>query len=323
MRNERGVIEQGEVRMKGRNPLYRWGLLVVITVLLAGCVTTQAETLPTVRLHDLQPLPTVNQEVVPLRVSVAAMISPQGTVESYRPLLDYLSQELGRPVELVQRRTYAEVNDLIRRGEVDLAFICSRAYVAGQREFGMQLLAIPEVKGKRVYFSEVIVRKDLEVDNVEDLRGRVFAFTDPLSNTGYLYPLYLLHSMGESPDQFFGHTFFTYSHDNAIYAVAEGVADAAAVDSLVLDYALDRDPDLQLRLRVIHRSPPFGMPPVVVGPDIRPQLKARLQEILLTMHTTPAGAEALKALEIDRFVPAQDKDYDSIRRMEEALGLKE
>ena len=297
------------------------GVLVVVAVIVGGCAGAQAEPLPRVHLHDLEPLPTVSQEVVPLRVSVAAMISPQGTVESYRPLLDYLGKRLGRPVQLVQRRTYAEVNDLIRRNDVDMAFVCTRAYVIGHREFGMKLLAIPEVKGRRVYYSEIIVRRDSSIEKVEDLRGTVFAFTDPLSNTGYLYPVYLIHTMGETPETFFARTFFTYGHDNAIYSVAEGVADAAAVDSLVLEYALQRDPGLKSKIRVIHRSPPFGMPPVVAGPDIRPQLEATLQEILLSMHEDPEGQKALRALEVDRFVPADDKAYDMIRGMEKALNL--
>ena len=308
--------------MEGRHVFVLLAFLLV-GVLLTGCARTQAETLPTVRLHDLQPLPTVNQEVVPLRVSVAAMISPQGTVESYRPLLDYLSQELGRPVELVQRRTYAEVNDLIGRNEVDVAFVCTRAYVLGHRQFGMQLLVIPEVQGKRVYFSEIIVRQEAPIQKIEDLRGHIFAFTDPLSNTGYLYPIYLLHTLGERPETFFARTFFTYSHDNAIYAVADGVADAAAVDSLVLQYALQRDPGLKKRIRVIHRSPPFGMPPVVVGPEIRPPLKATLRDIFLTMHQDPNGRRALDVLGVDRFVAGDDSAYQTIREMEAALGLEQ
>ncbi len=298
-----------------------WLALLAIVALLVGCTSTQADPLPTVHLHNLQPLPTPRQEIVPLRVSVAAMISPKGTVESYRPLLDYLAQELGRPVELVQRRTYAEVNDLIRRNQVDVAFICTRAYVVGRREFGMQLLAIPEVRGKDVYFSEIIVHREYPAQRMDDLRGSTFAFTDPLSNTGYLYPVYLLHTMGEEPNTFFARTFFTYSHDNAIYAVAEGVADAAAVDSLVLQYALERDPELKTRIRVIHRSPPFGMPPVVVGPDIRPQLKVTLQEILFSMDDDPEGRRALEALGVDRFIAADDEAYDFIRYMEETLGI--
>ncbi len=294
-------------------------LLALAMVSLGGCATAYSEPLPTVRLNDLSPLPTVSPQVTPLRVAVAAIVSPQGTVASYQPLLDYLSRRLNRPVELVQRRTYAEVNDLIRHNEVDVAFICTRAYVQGRREFGLELLAIPQVQGKTVYHSQIIVRADLPAQRFEDLRGLVFAFTDPLSNTGYLYPNVLLKRLGESPDTFFRRTFFTYSHDNAIYAVAEGVADAAGVDSLVLDYAMARDPSLRDRVRIIHTSPPFGMPPVVVGPDVRPQTKALLEETLLEMADTPQGQQALEALGVDRFVLGRDEDYDMIRAMEAEL----
>ena len=62
-------------------------------------------------------------------------------MDSYAELLDYLETRLGRPVELVQRRTYDEVNDLIASEEVDAC--AASAYIAGERDFGMQLLVAP------------------------------------------------------------------------------------------------------------------------------------------------------------------------------------
>ncbi|MBL8102475.1 MAG: PhnD/SsuA/transferrin family substrate-binding protein [Anaerolineales bacterium] len=79
------------------------------------------------------------------------MISPEGTIQSYSPLLQYLEEKLDRPVELVQRRTSLEVNDLIERGEVDVAFVCTSAYVEGHDTFGMELLAAPQVNGNRKF----------------------------------------------------------------------------------------------------------------------------------------------------------------------------
>lgn len=67
---------------------------------------------------------------------------------------------------------------------------------------------------------------------------------------------------------------------------------------------------------MVYRSPPFGMPPVVVGPNIRPQLKARLTNLLFTMHEDPEGRAALAELDIDRLVPADDAAYNAIREME-------
>lgn len=312
-------LRPGRVQARARRRALLWLALALVLGLAMGCGDDGLRRAPLVRLNALSPLPDTDPQIAPLQVAVSAIISPQGTVASYQPLLDYLGRRLDRPMQLVQRRTYAEVNDLIRRNEVDMAFICTRAYVQGRRAFGMELLAIPVVNGQTVYYSMVIVRADHPAQRFEDLRGAIFAFTDPLSTTGYLYPSVLLKRMGESAASFFQRTFFTYSHDHAIYAVAEGVADAAAVDSLVLDYAIQVDPALRDRLRVLGKSPAFGIPPVVVGPGIRPQTKALLSEALFAMADDMEGRQALQALGVDRFLPGRDQDYDSVRALEREL----
>ncbi len=306
-------------------PFLRFLLCVVTTITasawMTGCAADQPETLPFVDLSVRQPLPAAAlAQVVPLRVAVAAVISPKGTAESYQPLLDYLSLKLDRPVELVQRRTYAEVNDLIERGEVDLAFVCTSAYVIGQRDFGMQLLAAPQVNGDTVYYSWLIVPADSPAQGMKNLRGQTFAFTDPWSNTGRMYPTSLVEALGETPETFFGRTFFPYRHDDAIRSVANGLADGAAVDNLVYQFAVAREPWLGEQTKIIHRSPPFGIPPFVTSPHLRPQIRANLQDILLEMASDPMGSEALQALDVDRFVLIEDAAYDSVRNLEAQVG---
>jgi phosphonate transport system substrate-binding protein len=149
----------------------------------------------------------------------------------------------------------------------------------------------------------------------------VFAFTDPISFTGRMYPTYLLQKLGVSPENFFKRTFFTYSHDDAINAVAGGLADGASVDALVLDFAINRDPELANQIRIIYTSEPFGIPPVVVGPQIRPQLKAQLENILLNMHSNSQGVAALEALDYDRFVAISDEAYQSALSIESQFNL--
>lgn len=292
------------------------GVLVILA--LSAC---NAQQKPYIDLNALTPVsPNEARDTLPLRVAVSAVISPQGTVESYTPLLDYIEVRLDRPVELVQRPTYAEVNRLLEIGEVDVAFVCTGAYLIGEREFDMEILAAPVVNGEAAYHSWLIVPAESPAQSMADLRGTTFAFTDPLSHTGRLYPTYLIFQMGERPETFFGRTFFTYSHDAAIQAVASGLADGAAVDSLIYNHLIQREPDLEKKLRIIHQSPPFGIPPVVVSPNIRPQLRAVLQAIFLGMHEDPQGKEALAILDIDRFITLENNTYDSARELEIFLG---
>jgi phosphonate transport system substrate-binding protein len=294
--------------------------LVLIVLFLSACGRAPY---PSVNLAEpgVQPLPDNAGETrkLPLRVAIAAVISPQATLDAYAPLLDYLASQLDRPVQLIQRSTYVEINQLIHSGGADLAFVCGGAYVEGQREFGMELLAAPEVRGETVYYSYIIVPRDSPAQSLSDLRGLSFGFTDPLSNSGHLAPLWLLREMGETTERFFSHTTFTYSHDNSIRAVADHLVDGAAVDSLVYDYTIARDPTFSRQTRMIAKSGPFGIPPVVVHPDLDPELKAQLRSVLLDMADDSAGRAALDVLLIDRFVVVDDSAYDSIRDMARIL----
>ncbi len=253
--------------------------------------------------------------VSPLRVAIASILSPAKNLESYHHLLAYVERKLGRPVQLVQRMTYAEVNDLMRTGHIDMAFVCSLAYVLGKGEFGMELLVAPQIREGTVYYSYLIVPKENPVRSLADLKGKAFAFSDPLSNTGRLVPTYHLSLMGATPDAFFSRYVFTYSHDNSIVAVADRLVDGAAVDSLVYDFLATTDPDLIAKTKIVARWGPYGIPPVVVHPDLDPALKERLRRLLLDMHRKLGGRSIIKDLFIDRFVPIQDEAYDSIRQV--------
>ncbi len=302
------------VREKRAFPLWS-ARCVFAALLLFGCLLLCScgedhEEQTVVHLNKLQKLPTEEQVVPPaLRLAVAAIISPEGTIQSYRPLVDYLSARLGAPVQLVQRRTYWEVNEMIARRQVDVAFVCTGAYLQQGEQRIMSLLVVPQVHGKNTYRAAVIVRADSPIASFQGFRGKVFAFTDPLSNTGYLYPVTLLKAMGTTPDRFFKRTIFTYSHDRSIEAVLDGVVQGASVDEIVLQHAQEKDPSLASRIKVILRSPEFGMPPVVVPVGTPEEKKARLRRLFLEMDRDPAGQKALAKLGIDRFVAPDPHMY--------------
>ncbi len=256
----------------------------------------------------------------PLRVAVAAMVSPKETMELYRQLLNYLGHKLGKDVELVQRKTYGEVNELLGKGLIDLAFICSGPYVTGKDKYGFILLAVPEVHGQPTYSAYLIVNKESPLHRLEDLKGHTFAFTDPESNTGRLVPLYWLATMHTKPEEFFGRILYTYSHDNSIMAVGRGLVDAAAVDGLIWDFYEKKNPAFTAKTRIIKKSQPFGIPPLVASRQFPPADRERIRNLLLAMHQDQEGKKILAELMIDRFIPPRDELYDSVRQMEQQLA---
>ena len=256
-----------------------------------------------------------------LRLAVAPVISPLESFSLYQELASYIGTKIGVPVEFVQGKTYAEINDLVRSGSVSLAIVCTNPYLQGQEEFGMEALAaaVPQGADGPWYYSYLVVRTDSDAESLADLRGSTFAFSDPLSNSGRLVPAYQLALMGESPDSFFRRYIFTYAHDNSVRAVADGLVDGAAVDSLIYDYLAFSEPNVVAKTKVLTRWGRFGNNPVVVNPSLDPALKGRLRQVLLSMHDDEVGAVILRRLRVERFVPVDDSIYDSVREMREYM----
>jgi phosphonate transport system substrate-binding protein len=285
--------------------------LLCISLSFTGC-SRDAEK---VSLKEVETIAESTTDNTGMKIVVSAIISPKKTLIYYREVLDYIANELGTDVELIQRETYAEANDLVRSNEVTAAFVCSGAYIDGHKEFGMELLLAPKAYGNPFYYSYIIVPADSASKKLEDLRGKRFAFTDPMSNSGKLSPTYILAGMGETPQSFFSSVTFTYSHDKSIEAVAQNLVDGAAVDSLIWDYASVTEPEFTSKTRVIHKSPPYGIPPVVVPKGLDPEIKNRLRDVLINMHKDDKGKRILEKIRIDRFIEIEDSAYDSIREM--------
>jgi phosphonate transport system substrate-binding protein len=247
------------------------------------------------------------------------MITPVDAVKYYQEIIDYIGDQIKQPVQMVHRRTYDEMDAMLERGEVKIAFICSAPYVKNREKFGIDLLVAPSINGRAIYHSYIIVHKDSPIHSFSELKGKFFAFTDPKSNTGKLYPTYLLKTMNTSPEKFFKKIIYSYSHNKSVELVAKKIVDGAAVESIVYEYMLKKGSPYVKQTKIIKRSPPYGIPPVVVTKDLNSDLKRKIKEVFLNMHKTEKGKTILNAMMIDGFVEIHDSAYDSIRNMERSI----
>lgn len=290
------------------------GAVVGVMLLVSGMDVSRPEPQVSVNLAS-QPAPglAVAEEGSPLRIAVASMVSPGDTFLSYRELVRFVAEQVGREAELVLRPTYEEVNRLVLSGEVDLAFICSGAYADAAGEPGMVILVAPIVGGSRQYYSDIIVPPGSSSRSLEDLAGVRFAYVDELSNSGYSAPRRRLETLGLDPATFFAESIFTGSHDRSIEAVAAGLVEGAAVDSLILDgLRADKDPEA-MAVIMVEQLGPFGMPPVVVSDRLAAPLREQLRDVFLGLADTQRGQEILGPLRIDGFrVPALEEYEDLV-----------
>ena len=227
-------------------------------------------------------------------------------------LRGYLSDRIGGQVRVVTRRTYAEITNMLLAGDLDAAWICGYPYVVHRDE--LELLAVPSWQGRPLYQAYLIVPRDRAgCASLEDLRGDTHAFSDPDSNSGYLATSAMLAGNGQRPDDFFGDTFFTYSHRDVVRAVAAGLADSGSVDGYVWEVLSQADPRLASATRVVGRSSWMGFPPVATSRSrASSHAASALRAALLGMAGDPAGRGVLRDLRLDGFVDGQPRSYDSI-----------
>lgn len=226
----------------------------------------------------------------------------------------YLESKLGRPVVFVLKDSYQETLELLEQRRIHVAWLCDCPHVTANPEF--RLLATPLFQGRPYYHSYLIVpESDHSTHDILDMEGKVFAYTDPYSNVGFLNPRYQLKKQGVEPDHFFRRTFFTHSHRKAIEAVAVGVADAASVSSYIWETLEKQGPALTGKTRIAARSPAYGFPPIVADRTLPAKDFHSLQQALLAMADDARGRELLKVMNLDGFVLPQPESYRDVQEI--------
>jgi phosphonate transport system substrate-binding protein len=256
-----------------------------------------------------------------LRIGTTAVILDDqvGFLNTWR---DYLERRLGARVRFVQRASYREITEALHADELDFAWVCGYPYAAN-KQF-MRLLAMPLYRGRPLYQSYLIVPStDDATRSFADLAGRIFAYSDPNSNSGFLVPQYEMLQAGLDPTTLFRRAFFTYAHRKVVVAIANGVANGGAVDGYVWETLALRSPGLTARTRVALKSAEYGFPPLVARHTLDDRRYEAMLAVLVGMSDDPQGRELLKALNLDGFAPPDDRVFDSIVRVLGYVSLRE
>lgn len=294
------------------------GMLILLCLILVSCQKTSNQAVfidfTDKETQTATHLATENTHK-PIRIALASVVSAKDTIGYYRKIADYVAQQLDVPVILIQRNTYEEVNQLMANGAVDIAFSSTGAYGAYRGLTDVEILAMQQYQGNSLYTTYVIVHKNSNIQSMESLRGKSFAFTDPLSYSGHLAVMQYLKQNKELPERYFSRFFYTYNHDKSIWAVANNLADGASIDSMIYDYAKEKTPDVVDQIRIIASigSAPTG--PIIMRKNLSADLKIQLREIFLSMDMSPEARKGMQGLLIDRFVMPQPNLYEPLRNL--------
>ncbi|NNJ16090.1 phosphonate ABC transporter substrate-binding protein [Pseudomonas putida CSV86] len=254
-----------------------------------------------------------------LRIGLIPSEDAQSMIESSQQVLDQLQAQLGMPVKPFVATDYNGVIEALRSRKLDVAYLGPFSYVLANQVAGAEAFAVAVTRktGKSAYHSLIISRADSPIKSLADLKGHTFAFVDPSSASGHLFPKAGLEQAGYTPETTFSRMIFSGSHDASILAVANRKVDAAAVADRILATALAQGSVKQGELKVIWTSPDIPESPMVWRKDLDPALKQKLAAALANVKDVPWGDQGM----LNGFQPTTDAAYDVVRDTATVLDL--
>jgi phosphonate transport system substrate-binding protein len=231
----------------------------------------------------------------------------------YQEITAYLGRVLQVEIALHQSKYDPLKDTLLFKDQIDLAFICGLPLIRYSQIAPNQLqtLVAPVMQSSRygdcpVYYADVIVKTDSNIQKFADLSGKTFCYNDPGSNSGY-HLLWRWLSEEKYPPNFWGKSLESGSHQRSIRWVVEGLADCAAIDSVVLEQELRDFPELSHHLRVVQIIGPSPMPPLVTARRLGISLIQQMQLALL--QPDAQLQEIMKQFSVKRFDAVKLENY--------------
>ena len=255
-----------------------------------------------------------------LRVSAIPDEAPTELIRKFKPLGEYLEQQLGMPVKFTPVSDYAAVVESLASDRLDLAWLGGFTFVQTRLKTGD---AIPLVQREQdEQFTSKFITADPEVKSLADPNGKTFAFGSVSSTSGSLMPRYFMLKDGIEPEQYFKRIAYSGAHDATAAWVEAGKADAGVLNASVWDKLVAAGKVDTAKVRVISTTPPYYDYNWTVRGNLDPALVEKIKAAFLALD--PANPEHKAILDLQaasRFIETKPENYAGIEEAARAAGL--
>src|ERR1039458_2819995 len=278
-------------------------VLLVLTVLIAG----------------LAARPAVARD---LKFGFTPVLGEAEMRAEFDPLAAYLSEAIGQKVVLYVAKDYGDLRTQMEAGAVDIGSFSPFAYVDATRGGKIRIIAQSIIDGTAAYRGIIVARKNSGLKTVTDLQGKRFAFVDPKSASGYVYPRAMLSENGDAPKNYFKDTIFAGDHNKVIAAVLEGRVDAGAIYEGALPVARANGVPTE-DLVTLASTDPIPHDAIEIRTGLDEALAKKIQTALVDMGKSEAGRRVIanSKKKLTGHVIAEDSLFDVVRRTAKTAGM--
>lgn len=257
----------------------------------------------------------------PVRMMFVPSGEAQTILEGGEEIAQGLQKITGLHFKTSIATSYAAVIEAMGAGKVDIGWLATFAYVLAKQKYDVDLLLIVVRFGSPFYRGQIITRADSGIHKLSDLKGKKFAFVDPVSTSGHLYPKTLLLSNGLNPDRLFAQSLFAGSHNAVILSVLRGEVDAGATYDDARAAVAKSYPEVFTKLRVIAYTQDIPNDTVSARKGLDPAIRKKIKTGLMRLAKTPQGAKVLKRLYGISGLMDFDAFFDPVREAGRLLHL--
>jgi len=303
-------------------------LVVSIAIGLAGLMMACAQPTPRVVEKVVRQTVVVKETVIVERKPVKLVMAfvPSGDTQEIITAGEAIERQLeqltGYEIDANVATSYAAVVEALCAGNADIGWLHTFSYLLAHEKCGVEVVAATVRRGRSYYTGQIIARADSGIETLQDLKGKIMCWVDPLSTSGYVIPRVMLQAAGIDPDADFARTVIAGSHNNVAVAVYNGDCDAGATYVDARDRVVDQFPDIKEKTKVIAESPPIPNDTVSLRKGLPPEVREAVKKALLKMATTEEGRQALyNVYRIEGLQEVDDTFYDAFRATLDAAGV--
>lgn len=295
-------------------------IILALTLLIAGCMS------------DANRLEKANLELGtkknPIKMYFVPSMEASTVVTSGEAIANWMHEETGYYFKVAVPTSYAAVIEAIGAYQADVAWLASFAYVLAHEKYAAEVKFMTVRNGLNTYRGQFVARTDSKIDSLAHIAGKIIAYTDAASTSGYIYPSAILKREGIEPAKYT----FAGGHPQSIAAVYNGTADVGCTYWLPPDASgkpkdareklLETYPDVFEKIKIVALTDNIPNDTVTFRRGLPAEIEAKLIKALEKFSQSGQGQEILhKLYDIDGLTPATDADYDVVRQTLKTLGM--
>jgi phosphonate transport system substrate-binding protein len=258
----------------------------------------------------------------PLRMMFVPSGDSQVILKGGEKIAQHLKRATGLHFKASVATNYAAVIEAMGAGKVDIGWLATFSYVLAREKYGVELILIVIRFDSPFYRGQIMAGADTGIKNLADFKGKTFAFVDPASTSGHLYPKSLFLSKGFDPKVFFKRAVFVGSHNAVVLSILKGEVDGGASYDDVRATVAKNFPEVFEKVKIISYTQNIPNDVVAVRKNLNPILKQKISDGLKYIAKTPKGSKVLKKVYGISGLADLEGFFDPVREAAKLLGLR-